>query len=240
MAKKSLAGITILSGLDDQEREKLEEICNWRRCRAGDRIFDHGSDDRDVYFLVDGTVRMVSFAPSGRELTFAAAEAGAMFGELAAIAEQPRSNAVVANTDCLLAILEPEPFVELLLNHGEISYQLLRRLAVMVRQGTEQMIELNSLDATERIYKALLEMAQPHKSVSKLWVIEPLPPLREIARRVHADPAQVVNVMNQLYPSGLLRREGESLYLMDLSTLKELISSIKTGEAPEQPESKTD
>jgi len=231
MAKRTLAGIELLNGLDDSERKRLEQACSWRRYQAGERVFDRGSHDRDVYFIVEGAVRIVDFVPSGRELAFANAEAGAVFGELAALDGQPRSTVVVAAADSLFAILGPEPFADLLRCHGQIGFQLLQRLAGIIRRGNERALELNRLEATERIYQQLLDMARPHESVSKLWVIEPLPPLREIARRVHSSPSEVSSVLNQLYPSGLLRRQGESLYLMDLQALRELLATAKSAAA---------
>lgn len=229
MAKKTLAGIELLATLGDAGREQLEQRCSWRRFQTGEHIIERGARDRDVYFIVEGAVRIVDFAPTGRELTFARAGAGATFGELAAIDGQPRATAVVAAADSLIAILGHEPFLEMLENHGRIGLQLLRQMAAVVRRGNERALELNNLEVTERIYRQLLDMAHPHETVANLWVIEPLPPLREIARRVHSSPNELNAVLSQLYPSGLLRRQGESLYLMDIKALRDLLATAKAA-----------
>lgn len=229
MTRKTLAEITLLKGLESAERERLEQLCTWRRFRSGERIIDRGSLDRDVYFIVDGVVRIVDFAQSGREISFGIAEQGATIGELAAIDGQPRSASVIAARDSLLAILGPEPFVDLLERHGSIGFRLLQQLAQVVRQGSGRMRAFEGLQVTERIYKELLAIASPHETVSELWVIDPLPPLRELARRVHASPEQVAGVLKQLYPSGLVRRQGKSLYLMELSALRKLIDTAKAN-----------
>ena len=53
-----------------------------------------------------------------------------------------------------------------------------------------------------------MRMAVPDAAVPSLWVVRPLPPLREIASRVSTTRETVARSLGQLYPTGLLRRKG--------------------------------
>jgi CRP/FNR family transcriptional regulator, cyclic AMP receptor protein len=53
--------------------------------------------------------------------------------------------------------------------------------------------------------------------VSDLWIVRPLPPLRET----------VVRALSQLYPNGLLRRKGRNLYLMDRAALEQITHAMR-------------
>ena len=226
-AERSLAGMRLLKGLEEQERTELETHCRWRCFDAGERIFSRGDASREVYFVAEGAVNIVDFSLSGREVAFWSAEVGESFGELAAIDSKPRSASVIANEKTLVAILAAEPFRKLLQRHAEVSFNVLSRLAEIVRVGDERIMELSSLAATHRVYAELLRMAKPDAAVPGLWVVRPLPPLREIASRVSTTRETVARALGQLYPVDLLRRKGRNLYLMDRDALQEIIYALQ-------------
>jgi CRP/FNR family transcriptional regulator, cyclic AMP receptor protein len=228
--RRSLAGVSLLRDLDGEERAALERQCVWRRYRLGERVFERGSDGRDVFFVVEGTVNIVGFSATGREITFATAQAGDTVGELAAIDEQPRSASVVASADSLLAVLPAEPFVELLRRHGEITFKLLRRLSTIVRRGDARVVELSSLQATQRVYAELLRLAKPDAAAPDLWTIKPLPTLRDLASQASTTRELVASALSQLYPSGLIRRKGDALYIIDRAALEEIVSAAREAD----------
>ena len=103
-----LASISLLEGRSDEEKRELEKRCRWWRYKANEQILDKDSNDRDVYFVAEGTVQIVNFSMTGREIALARLHSGNFFGELSAIDGQPRSASVVALEDCLLGSLSPQ------------------------------------------------------------------------------------------------------------------------------------
>ena len=100
-----LAVISLLAELEPAEREQLAKQCAWRTFRKDQTVVESQSDDRDVYFLVSGSVRIVNYSLSGRPVAYASIGAGAYFGELAAIDGGPRSASVVADEECQLGCI---------------------------------------------------------------------------------------------------------------------------------------
>ena len=225
--ERSLVGMRLLEGLEERERLKLESHCRWRWYEPGERIFSRGDESREVYFVAEGAVNIVDFSLSGREVAFWSAGAGESFGELAAIDAKPRSASVITHEKTLVAILQAAPFRELLQQRVEITFNVLSRLAEIIRVGDERIMELSSLAATHRVYAELLRMAKPDAAVPGLWVVRPLPPLREIASRVSTTRETVARALSQLYPTDLLRRKGRNLYLMDRDALQEIIYALE-------------
>ncbi len=226
---RSLAGIDMFDGLDGEERKRLEERCHWRRFSSGQTILERGSDSRDVLFIVQGAVNIVNFSHSGREIAYANLGAGESFGELAAIDGQPRSASVVATEPTLVAVLSAERFLDLLKERASVTFRMLTRLATMVRSGDVRIMELSTLAATQRVYAELLRMAKPDAAGTGLHVIHPLPPLREVASRVSTTRETVARAMGQLYPSGIIRRKGRSLYIMDRAKFEELLATMQNS-----------
>ncbi len=223
--RRSLAQVKLFSDLDSEERAALERECTWRRYRTGERVFERGSQSSEVFFVIEGAVNVVSFSPTGREITFAEVGAGETVGELAAIDGQPRSASVVATDDSLLAILPAATFIELLKGRGEIAFRLLQILSGIVRKGTDQVIQISSVAATQRVYVELLKRAEQDATVPNLWAIKPLPPIRELASAAGTTRELVSNALTQLYPSGLIRRKGNNLYIMDRPALEDVIKA---------------
>ncbi len=224
---RTLAGIKMFEGLDEAERRRIEERCQWRRYASGQTILEQGCDSRDVLFIVEGTVNIVNYSQTGREIAYAKQRAGDCFGELAAIDAQPRSASVVATEPTLVAILPAERFLDVLKEQVEVTFLMLTRLTNMVRNGDVRILELSTLAATQRVYAQLLRMARPDAAGAGLYVIHPLPPLREVASRVSTTRETVARAMSQLYPSGIIRRKGRSLYIMDRGKLEEMIATMQ-------------
>ena len=180
-----------------------------------------------MLFIADGAVHIVNHSISGREIAYATLASGDCFGELAAIDGQPRSASVVAAEPTLVAILSADRFLDLLKSNAEVSFRMLTRLAAMVRSGDVRIMELSTLAATQRVFAEILRMAKPDAAGTGLHVIHPLPPLREVASRVSTTRETVARALSQLYPSGVIRRKGRSLYIMDRPKLEAMLAAIQ-------------
>ncbi len=224
---RSLAGIALLADLDEAERRRLAERCQWRRYASGQSILERGGASREVLFIAEGSVHIVNYSASGREIAYATLVAGDCFGELAAIDGQPRSASVVAAEPTLVAILSAERFLELLKVRVEVTFRMLSRLAAMVRSGDVRIMELSTLAATQRVFTEILRMAKPDPAGTGLYVIHPLPPLREVASRVSTTRETVARALSQLYPSEVIRRKGRSLYIMDRAKLESMLAEME-------------
>lgn len=230
-SSRSLAGIRMFKGLDEKARRSLEEKCRWRRAKSGERIVEQGSATTEVFFVVEGSVNIVNTSISGREVAFANLPAGEFFGELSAIDGEPRSATAVAAEPSLVAFMPSKLFLNVLQERVEVTFELLLRLTRMVRAGDVRIMELSTLAATQRVYAELLRMAEPDAAVPDLWVVRPLPPLREIAGRVSTTRETVARAMSQLYASDLLRRKGRNLYLMDKAKLEAFVSQATVSKS---------
>ena len=221
--ERSLAGICLFEDLDPEVVKRLSEACRWRRYRRGERIIEQGSESREVLFIAEGAVSILGPSASGREVAFATLGVGSHLGELAAIDGEPRSASAVAQCDTLVAEMPSDRFLRLLQDDGRITLKLLRNLSYMIRSGDVRIMELSTLAATQRVYAELLRLAVPDAAVPGQWVVRPLPPLREIASHVSTTRETVARALGGLYPSGLLRRKGRNLYIMDRPAFEQLI-----------------
>lgn len=224
-----LASVALLADLTPAEREGLAKRCIWRTFRKDQTVVESASEDRDVYFVVGGSVRIVNYALSGKPVAYANVGEGEFFGELAAIDGQPRSATVLANEHCQLAALSPNAFIELLKSHPEISLAVMRRLAGIVRICDERIMDLATLGAMQRVIMELCRLAKPDPITAGSWMIYPCPAQREIAARASTTRETVARVFTQLLDSNQIRRKGRSLYLHDRKSLEALAHRLAPG-----------
>ena len=224
-----LSGITLLQSLDPAALHALERRCSWRRWAAGEQIIDRENDTNDVYFIVRGRARVVDYSMSGhREVVFDEIAAGGFFGELAAIDGEPRSANIVAVQETVTASLSAAAFIDILFEHRELGLALMRRLTEMIRQSTVRIMDLSTLGANNRIYAELLRLAKTGGGLPRNQaVIHPIPVHSDIAARVSTTRETVARVLSELTHRGLLRRDHDSLMILDLEAFTQLVRRFR-------------
>jgi len=224
--RRTLAAIRLLSALDEPSLCAIEERCVWRRYRAGERVFERGTEGREVYFVVEGAVDVISPTPSGFELTFARIGAGEVLGHLAAIDGLPRSAGAVSAEDSLLAALPCDRFLALLTGNGEVAVRLLKSLSQIVRATNERVVAASCREGMERVYGVLVDLALPDGAMPDLLVIDPFPPLRDIALQAGVSRELVASALNRLYPEGIVRRHGNTFFITDAARLRSAMGTV--------------
>ena len=225
----SLRGIQLFMNLPPEEISSLESRCKWAQYPAGTQILERETDDRDVYFVVRGSVRIVNYSASGREIALATIEAGSYFGELSAVDGKRRSANVVAATDCTLGTITPSIFSSLLVKHPTVAMDVLQRLAGIVRVADERIMDLSTLRAVQRVYVELLRLTDSDVAVPGLWVIRPMLSHSEIASRASTTRETVARVLGQLAHAGIVKRKSKALYIRD----KEYLENLAEMSSPE-------
>ncbi len=70
---KSLADNQLFASVDPDDLKRIESRCQWWRLAAGEQIIDREGDNRDVYCVVEGSVRVVNYSSTGREVAYVVA-----------------------------------------------------------------------------------------------------------------------------------------------------------------------
>lgn len=224
---ETLAGIGLLSGLTDDEREKVQQACRWKRFKAQEQIIDRQSDTQDVFFVAEGRARVVNYSLSGREITLNDVSMGEHFGELAAIDGEPRSASVMALEDTTIAALPRDRFLDLLRDYPEIALNMMRDLATMVRSSTVRIMDLSTLAANNRVQADLLREARSRMVADNEAEISPIPVHGDIASRVSTTRETVARVLGELSREGIVERLKDKLVIRDMNRLEQMVENVR-------------
>ncbi len=217
---RSLAGFDLFDGVDEATMRRIAARCRWRRYEAGETVIERNGTGREMLLIAEGAVRVVTDGAQDRDVTFADMSAGAYFGELAAIDGMPRTATVRAVADSLLVVMPHDAVIGLLTSNGVVAFRLLQRLAQVIRFCDDRIMALATLNAAQRVFAELLRLAVPDAATAGLWLVRPCPTEREIASRTGATRETVDRAIRQLRQSGLVRRKGQNLYILDRERLE--------------------
>ncbi|MBS0340604.1 MAG: cyclic nucleotide-binding domain-containing protein, partial [Proteobacteria bacterium] len=102
----------------DLSAEKLDALarrCQWRSVAAGQPILLRQQRHADVFLIVDGRVRVTIYGAQGRQVTFRDVLPGEIVGDLSALDDGPRSADVVTVASSVIAVLDQDTFLSLLI-----------------------------------------------------------------------------------------------------------------------------
>ena len=207
--------------------EQIAQQCRWRRFAPGQRVTSRDSDDRDVYVIVAGKVRVTAFSASGRQVTFRDLHAGDWFGDLAAIDGRSRSADVDAMDESVLALLSPDAFRRLLHEHAVVCDRILDQLTRLVRDLTDRVFEFSTLGVQNRVHAELLRLAKEAGVESNKARLDPAPKHNDIASKVSTYREQVTRELSAMAKDGLVKREGRALLIPDVARLERLVTEVR-------------
>jgi CRP-like cAMP-binding protein len=222
-----LSNVGLFQGLSDDVLNGIELACRYRRFSAHEQIIDRDSPTTDVFFIVRGSVRIVNYSLSGREITFDDLHEGQYFGELSALDGLPRSASVLALEDTLIVALPGRMFVDLVVENPRLSQRVMIRLSQIIRGAIDRIMDLSTLAAINRVQAELLRQARTVRAAGNAAVIEPIPVHSDIASRVSTTRETVARVLNDLARKGIVERKRDSLMIHDLRRLEEMVEDVR-------------
>ncbi len=228
-ATRSLSGIELFDGLGGSDRDALARLCRWHRYAAHQYIIGHQDETNDVYFIVDGRVRVTVFSPSGKEVSFADLPAGKSFGEMSAIDDVPRSATVIALSDTELASMPAKAFRHVLNDHPVVAEKMMQHLAGLVRKLSDRVVEFSVLAVRNRIHAELLRLARDQGFEGDTAVITPAPTHADIASRISTNREAVTRELNALARDGLIERRDGAIVSADVTRLAQLVETGLQG-----------
>lgn len=222
-----LRSVSLLEGVEQSALEALAQQCRWRRFIHGQRVVSREAQDRDLYLIIAGRVRVTAFSAGGRQVTFRDIRAGDWFGELAAIDARARSADVEALDDTVVASMSPAVFRQLLHEHPSVCDCVLDRLVRLVRDLTERIFEFSTLGVQDRVHSELLRLAREagiHDNVARL---EPAPKHADLAGKLSTYREQVTRELSAMVKDGLVKRDTRALVIPDVARLERIVARLR-------------
>ncbi|MBO9512636.1 MAG: Crp/Fnr family transcriptional regulator [Variovorax sp.] len=225
----ALRRFELFQELTAEKLDALARRCQWRSVAAGQPILLRQQRHADVFLIVDGRVRVTIYGAQGRQVTFRDVMPGEIVGDLSALDDGPRSADVVTMSGCVIAVLDQAAFLALLVEEPMVARRLMQRLARLVRQLSERVIELSTFGVQNRLHAELLRLANAcaDDGAKEAEVRIPAPRHADLASQISTTREQVTRELNALTRSGLLRKEGPVLVVTDPPRLAQMVADVR-------------
>lgn len=214
--------ISLFEELSEAALARVVSACKVVSYEANAEVLGEQDQSNDVFFILRGGVRINSVTPGGKEVIFSDLLAGAIFGEFSAIDHLPRSAAVVAITDCLLARMTSRQFFEMLRNDGVIATRLVELLVAKIRRLSERVFEVSTLSVRERVRRELLRLAVSGTRTGTGITIRPAPTHYEFAALIGSHREAVTREFNRLEGQGTLQVGRQQIRIVAPQNLRDL------------------
>jgi CRP/FNR family cyclic AMP-dependent transcriptional regulator len=130
-----------------------------RRYPRGSTIIFAGEKSDSIFYITKGSVTVLIEDDNGREIIVAYLNEGDFFGEMAMFGEGTRTAWIKAKTECEVAELGYQKFIELSERDAGMLYELATQLADRLGKTTQKVGDLAFLDVTGRVARALLDLS---------------------------------------------------------------------------------
>lgn len=216
-----LRSAPLFAGLPDAAWEALAPRLTTRVVARGEALFREGDPGDELHVVVDGKVKITRASADGRENAIAILGPGDLLGELAIFDSQERGATATAVNDTTLASLARADFMSWLSEHPAVSLELLRALAVRLRQTNEAMADLVFTDVPGRIAKTLLGLGERFGSPTGDGGVRVAHDLtqEELAQLVGASRETVNKALSDFATRGWIRLDGRAVVLLDTDRL---------------------
>ena len=205
-------------GPDPATLERFLAQCHRRRYPSRTDVFRPGDSAAILYYVVSGSVSIITEEDDGRELVLGYFGPGEFVGEMGLFIEaELRGVALRTRTACELAEISYERLYGLLGPQSNdasrllyaIGSQLSRRLLDTSRKAGR----LAFLDVTDRIVRTLHDLAKEPESMSHPQGTQMRVSRQELARLVGCSREMAGRVLKKLEGEGLLHARGKTLVL---------------------------
>ena len=175
-----------------------------------------------VYFIVEGWVKIRTHNGDGKEITLNIIGKGEVVGEMAALDEVPRSTDVITLTDAKVCSIPAQAFVNLLKTEPLAGIHLARLIAKRLRQINRR-LRLRESDSLSRVADTLLFLAEGQGRKESTGMSIPNFPHRELSSISGLARETVTRSLTKLEKKQLIKREIDSIVILDLLGLEKLI-----------------
>jgi SulP family sulfate permease len=130
-----LQEMDLFQGRKDETLADLEGRMEQRTVKAGESIYSIGDQDRNLYLIRRGAVRIMAPISGSRQLHHIATFGrGDFFGGLAFLDDRARSDNAVAHTDIDLFVLTLDQFNQLADDHKKLAFLLITSISRTLAQ----------------------------------------------------------------------------------------------------------
>jgi CRP-like cAMP-binding protein len=191
--------------LDLEDFEEVGVRVAERRFCARDLIFAPGDPDGQLYFLLEGTLRLYTIYGQYKEATIALLKDGGIFGDLSLDQEGWQNVFAEAVTDVRVAVVRKSVLANVIKRQPEFIIKLVYYISERLRQSDEVIESLLDREVSARLTTLLLNLGDRFGEVDgSVMVLNVRLTHQDLANMIFSTREAVSKVMSEFQRDGLI------------------------------------
>ena len=212
------------AGLSDVDIEALMGIARVRESSRGELLFSDGEKAVGFFVVLDGKVKVYKLSPEGKERILHIIHPGGTFAEAAIFADGLYPAYAEPLQSSKLLFLPKEGFLNLLMDNGRISINMIAGLSKFLRQFANQIEDLTFKDVPSRLARYLMVLSEGVKESLELPISK-----SQLASNLGTVSETLSRTLRKLSEDDLISVSGKKVVILDFERLEELSEKCKEG-----------
>ena len=193
--------------------ERFLAHCHRRRYPNRAVIIYAGDESDALYYIIEGSVTVVSEDDDGREMVLAYLNAGDFFGEMGLFGTESvqRSAWIRARGQCEVAEIGYGKFRQVAKEDPDILFQLASQMALRLRRTSDMVTRLAFMDVSGRIARTLLDLCKQPDAMTHPDGMQIRITRQELGRIVGCSREMVGRVLKNLEQQNLISAKGKTI-----------------------------
>jgi CRP-like cAMP-binding protein len=212
------------AGLSDDDIEALMGIARVRDSSRGELLFSDGEKAVGFFVVLDGKVKVYKLSPEGKERILHIIHPGGTFAEAAIFADGLYPAYAEPLQSSKLLFLPKEGFLNLLMDNGRISINMIAGLSKFLRQFANQIEDLTFKDVPSRLARYLMALSEGVNASVELPISK-----SQLASNLGTVSETLSRTLRKLSEDDLISVSGKTVGILDFERLEELAEKCKEG-----------
>ncbi len=221
-----LSFVPIFSSLDKKILEKILEKGQQKFYPKNTYVFREEEPGSCLFIIISGKVKVSRGNNDGKEVILSLLQESEFFGEMSLLDGSERSADVITLEDTELFLLDRADFNDLLINHPEVGFALLKELSLRLRAADLKIKSLTLKDSEGKVATILIELADNYGKIKNGIVeIDKLPFQSDLASMAGTSRETISRTLHTFAKKGLVEIDGPKLRILDYEKFKELYNN---------------
>lgn len=229
MANKSklwyLENFNLFSSLSKDKMMELNSMITDREIKGGEPIYFADEPSRTIYFLKTGRVKITKYLLDGSEKIIAIINPGEIFGEMAFLDEDQRTDYAVTVEPSLICAINKNDLASFIEKNPGLNLKLTKILGLRLKSFSERIEDLIFKDADQRIASFILRYSEKNgKKIGNQIFVKPFLKHQNIGELTACSRQTVNYFLTDLRNKGVIDFDRNKLVINKIDELKKLIS----------------
>lgn len=223
-AAEMLAKTDLFEALSPEDLDAVVNEMRETNYSSGQVVFARGDEGRDIFLVLKGRVRLSVLTAEGRELSFAHAEAGQIFGEIAVLDDGERTADATAVGKLTTLTLSKPSLQRLIDSNIGLRRGVIRFLCTRLREADQQLEGIALYPIEIRLARFFLATARQKEGPDIEGKVALSLPISqsELALLIGASRPKVNAALALLESSNAIERAEGGKFICDIDQLEDM------------------